>query len=225
MKPLLRDTIALLSRAFWSGLRGGFGVHRGQVQRWLGRGKLSPEQEQLLALMRRDNAASRDPYRASKFWVRENRGFDDLFQLEGIGDVESQAVNLRFSGYPPSRLLQISAWMLYKDIAARDRWGLLSKVRAVPSLESGLGFRFGDDHVSWDQLISIDTLYAIAEVCEGLFSEPLVVVDLGSGWGRIGYVLKSVNPRCTYVACDLPEGLLVSSTHLSRLLPGERVHS
>jgi putative sugar O-methyltransferase len=224
MNALLRDATSLASRAFWGGLRRGFGVRRGRVYRWLGKGKLSPEQEDLLAQMRRDNAAAREPYRATEFWVRENERFDDLFQLEGIGDVESQAINLRFSGFPPSRLLHYSAWMLYKDIAARDRFGLLSRMRGAPAVESGLGFRFGDHHVSWDQLISIDTLYSIAEVHEGLFRDPVVVVDLGSGWGRIGYVLKSVNPRSVYVACDLPEGLLVSSTLLARRLPGEAMH-
>ena len=149
--------------------------------------------------MRRDNAASHDPYRATEFWVRENRSFDDLFQIEGIQDVESQEINLRFSGHAPSRLLQYSAWMLYKDIKARDRLGLLRKIPARVSAESGLRYEFEGNRVSWDYLISVDTLYAIAEAFEGLWTEPVVVVDLGSGWGRIGYVLKSVNPRCTYV--------------------------
>lgn len=39
----------------------------------------------------------------------------------------------------------------------------------------------------------------------------------------MGYVLKKVNPLATYVAIDLPEGLLISSTRLPRLLPGYQV--
>ncbi len=65
---------------------------------------------------------------------------------------------------------------------------------------------------------------AIAGVNESIIRDPVVVLDLGAGWGRIGYVLKRVNPRATYIACDLPEALLISSTYLPRLLPDELVH-
>jgi len=41
----------------------------------------------------------------------------------------------------------------------------------------------------------------------------------------MGYVLKKANPLCTYVICDLPEALHVSSTYLPRLLPKEKIHS
>ena len=142
MNAFLSDTGSLLSRALWGGLRRAFGLRKGQIYRVLGKRKLTPEQERLLAIMRRDNAASHDPYRATEFWVRENRSFDDLFQIEGIQDVESQEINLRFSGHAPSRLLQYSAWMLYKDIKARDRLGLSRKIPARVSAESGREHEF-----------------------------------------------------------------------------------
>jgi putative sugar O-methyltransferase len=74
-------------------------------------------------------------------------------------------------------------------------------------------------------LVSIDTLYSISEVKESVLTDPVVVVDLGAGWGRLGYVFKLANPNCTYVICDLPEALMVSSSYLPSLLPQETVYS
>jgi putative sugar O-methyltransferase len=73
-------------------------------------------------------------------------------------------------------------------------------------------------------LISLDTLLSIGELDERIWTEPVVVADLGSGWGRIGYVLEVVNPRAAYVAIDLPESLLIAQTVLPPLLPQVPVH-
>jgi putative sugar O-methyltransferase len=63
----------------------------------------------------------------------------------------------------------------------------------------------------------------LAELEPRVLDGPVVVVDLGAGWGRIGHVLKRVNPQAAYVVLDLPESLLVSEARLTELLPGERV--
>jgi putative sugar O-methyltransferase len=220
-------TSRLIEALLWSALWRLFGMRKGQFYRMIGKGKLAPEQEQLLALMRQDNAVSGAPFRASEHWIRVNEAFDDWFQVEGIRDVESQTLNQTFASPPPDRfnVLRHASWMLYQKVKSRDRLGLLGKISATVKQGSGLGFVFDGNYVSWDLLVSIDTLCSIGEVDDSLWHKPLVVVDLGAGWGRVGYVLKSVNPNCVYVACDLPEALLVLSTYLPRLLPGERVHT
>lgn len=191
----------------------------------LGRSQLSPQQEELLALMRRDNMASVVPFRASDFWKDLNKLFDDLFCLVGIKDVESQKMNQWFSGHAPHRLLSYAAYMLYRHIKIRDELTLLSKIPSTVGRDSGQAFVFDGNYVSWDTLISIDTPYSISEVDDSIWSKPVVVLDFGAGWGRIGYILKSVNPNSVYIACDLPGGLLVSSAYLPRLLPQERTYS
>ena len=81
----------------------------------------------------------------------------------------------------------------------------------------------GPHRVSWDLLISLDTLYTLAELVPGVLDEPVVVADLGSGWGRVGHVLALANPRAVYCALDLPESLLIAAAELPRRLPGRTV--
>ncbi len=72
-------------------------------------------------------------------------------------------------------------------------------------------------------MISIDSFYSIAEVEPRVVTDALIIGELGAGWGRIGYILKKINPKLTYAIFDLPEVLLVSSVHLPRRLPTENV--
>jgi putative sugar O-methyltransferase len=51
-----------------------------------------------------------------------------------------------------------------------------------------------------------------------ILTEKIIVADLGAGWGRIGYILKQINPKITYAIFDLPEPLLVAYTCLSSQL-------
>jgi len=211
----------LVSRGFWEGLRC-LGVPKGQIYRLTGKSKLTPQQRRLLWLMRCDNAASAGPFRASEFWSQLNKTFDDLLEIEGLSGIESLAINRYFSGHSPSRPLEHASWLLYNNLKTRDRLHILDKVPASVDKESGLGYLFEGNFVSWDLLISVDALYAIAEIDDSILTKPVTVLDLGGGWGRIGYVLKSVNPKCVYITCDLPESLFISSSYLPRLLQDTR---
>lgn len=193
----------------------------------LGRTRLSHEQMKLLKAMREANKSSCSPFRPSDIWTQISKRFDDWFWWEGIGDVEANRINNFFSSPRPGeyKLLRYACWMYYQLLRGRDEHRLLSKIPATVNPASGLSFEFDGHLVSWDQLISIDTLYSIAEAAPSVLSEPVVVLDLGAGWGRMGYAIKRANPLCTYVLCDLPEALLVSSTYLPRLLPSEKVHT
>lgn len=227
MSGFASDVKELVVRGFWATLRRLFGLSKGQFYRLTGRSRFTPEQQKLLALMRRDNAVSNAPFQATRLWVEANKDIEDKLHSEGIGAVESQWMNELYSSPPPDRfnVLRYAAWMLYEKVKSRDRLGILERVPATVKQGSGREFLFEGCYVSWDLLISIDALYSIGEVDDSLFTKPVVVLDLGAGWGRIGYVLKSMNPNCVYVICDLPETLLVSSTYLPRLLPSERIHT
>lgn len=211
----------LLGRSFWE-IIGLVGVRKGDIYRLFGLGKLTPQQRQSLLLMRHDNALSGTPFKASDFWCDINKSFGAWLEVEGILDVESQTFNRYFSGHIPSRVLYQASWLLYQKVKARDRLNLLGKIPASAKKDSGLGYLFDGNYVSWDLLISLDTLYSIAEVDDTILSNAVTVLDLGPGWGRMGYLLRLANPRIAYIACDLPEGLLISSSYLPRLLPNTR---
>ncbi len=220
---LMRRT---MNRVGWPSLSK-VGLTKKLIAQTLGRGRLTPAQAELLRLMRHQNSQSHSPFKASPIWLDLSKRFDDWFWWEGIADVESQRLNNFFSSPAPTdpKLLRYAMWMFYRNVKQRDELDLLSKIPATVSTASGLASDFGNDRVSWDQLISIDTLYSMIEADHSVLTDPVVVVDLGAGWGRMGYVLKKANPKCVYVVCDLPEALLVSSSYLPRILPGETFHS
>jgi putative sugar O-methyltransferase len=187
---------------------------------------LRPDQLALLERMRADNLASASPFRASEYWQGLNLRFDAWFREHGIADVEDQPYNRLFSGADPksSKFYEYALWMLYERVRARDADGVLARVAATARGPKRGAIEFDGRPVSWDSLISVDTLLSLNETLGGgLWSEPVVVADLGAGWGRIGHALLSINPRAAYVAIDLPEALLVASEYLPRLLPGAAV--
>jgi putative sugar O-methyltransferase len=195
--------------------------HGGEEE--LAAGGLNDQQLALLERMRADNLASEPPFRASEYWQTLNARFDAWFREHGIGDVEDQPYNRLFSAADPksSKFFEYALWMLYERVRARDAEGVLDRVPAT-AREGKRGTVSYDGRVlSWDVLISVDTLLSLDEALGGgLWTEPVVVADLGSGWGRLGHALLSVNPSATYLAVDLPEALLVAHEYLPRQLPG-----
>ena len=178
----------------------------------------------LLDQMRQDNAASHDPFRASPIWTDLANRFEDWFALDGLDRVEEHEMNSFFSQPFPTnpKLLRYATWLLYKEVERKDRLNLLD-IPATASEASGIGFRFCNRLISWDQLISIDTLYAIEAVHPKILTERTILAELGAGWGRIGHILKRANPLATYVVFDLPEVLVVSQSHLPNRLPDAKV--
>lgn len=183
--------------------------------------KISIEQITVLQLMRSDNNKSKSPYKATEIWKSIAKMFENWFYSDGIANVEEHDMNGWFSSPKPGdpKLLRYASWLLYQNIKTRDKLGLLTKLEAGSSIKSGYAFDFEGNILSWDILISLDTLYKIYEKDNSIFEKPVIVTDLGGGWGRIGYVLKIANPQATYVIIDLPEVLFVSSNYLPKRLP------
>lgn len=188
---------------------------------------LSPRQLRLLNQMRSDNGAAPPPFRATALWAAAARRFEREFYMNGIDGVETQYFNLRFSGFAAGdeRLYDYFLYTYFQLVRERDTLGLLKRVSTMCPVKRGFAYEIEGCRVSLDLLFSIDDLYNLLEVRPGLLSEPLVIADVGAGWGRLGYVLKLANPRLAYVVFDLPESLLISSTYLHKLLPEEPYRS
>src|SRR5260370_8934969 len=106
----------------------------------------------------------------------------------------------------------------------KDRYHLLEKVTPSASAKNGIAIDVNGKVLSWDYLVSMDArnIYRRTQYPK-LIHEPCVVLDLGAGWGRIGYILKEINRRITYVICDIPVSLLVSQHYLPTVLPDKKV--
>ncbi len=183
--------------------------------------RLAPELQTTLAQMRRDNAEAPAPFRATALWRDVVRLFDRVFFTHGIGEVESQYFNVRFFGYLPGdhRLYDYLLYTLFSIVRQRDDLGLLQKVPCSAPAQS-LARTIEGTRVSLDLLLSIDDFYNLREAQPDIVTGPVVVADIGAGWGRIGYVLKKINPLASYLVFDLPEALLISSTYLPTRLAG-----
>ncbi len=197
---------------------------------------LSEEQKRTLELMRGDNARAGFPFAHTEFWRTEAAIFEKMFDALGINSVEGEYFNTRFHGIQPDdhRLYEWFLSVFYRYLQARDRLGLLkrltSNLKVDPSskgiaidgipLAIGHPIRLDGKDVSADLLFSIYDFYNMLELAPGLATEPLILADLGAGWGRLGYVLLHANPLAHYVVFDIPETLLISSSYLPRVCAG-----
>lgn len=206
---------------------------------------LTQAQSDLLARMREASREAGPPFCALDHWERVHAEFDAWFARDGIGCVEEQDYNGHFASYHPAntaycayaeymtRVLssvesgdcyERACRLLYRLIRVKDKWGLLDKVETALPEGSPRKVVIGGQALSWDVLISLDSLLCITSAWPRILDGPCLVADLGAGWGRMGFVLKQVNPQATYVVYDLPESLLLSSTYLPTIMPGVKFH-
>ena len=114
-----------------------------------------------------------------------------------------------------------SVMSLYDICCTLPHADTVTQIDAYPTVDS---FKYKGVLLTWDHVLSMWSVLSIMEHAPHILSERTTVLDLGSGWGRMGYILKKANPLICYVACDLPESLVVSSNYLPKTLPGEKIH-
>jgi putative sugar O-methyltransferase len=108
--------------------------------------------------------------------------------------------------------------MLWEFARRRDRLGLLDRVDE-PALGSPIVVRHRGRLVSQDLANSLLEVYSILEAFPDGIPEGATVVELGGGYGRLGWLLLSILPGLRYVAIDIPPALAVSQEYLTRLFP------
>lgn len=205
---------------------------------------LSEQQAAELALMKQDNASSRALFQPiGPVWRNLSSTFNTWLNTDGIKNVESQQFNRSFASYSPTHRkykdyiemmggraslfatpeqhYRHAIELLHSKVLLRDKHGVLGRTDASTSTSV---IDVAGKALSWDYLISVDEVISMIEVCPGLLSEPRVVLDLGAGWGRIGHVLKQLNSNIAYIACDIPETLILAQDYLPKTLPSEIVH-
>jgi len=187
---------------------------------------LTQSQADLLKRMQTDAIQAGPPFCAKEHWERVHVEFNRVFGLDdGIADnVEDQSFNNHFSSWSPSfSAYYVYACMLYyRILRTRDRWGVLDRVQSMLPKDSPRRTVIYNRPLSWDVLISVDTLLTIAEVSPNILTTPCAVGEIGGGWGRIGFTLLQANPSATYLDFDLPETLLIAQTYLPKIMPNQQ---
>jgi putative sugar O-methyltransferase len=183
------------------------------------RQKLSSEQVEKLRIFRATNLAASAPFRATDHWRQVASLFDREFHNRGLSEVEDSYYNLRFSGFAKSdpRLSGYLVWTYYQLIKERDVFNILERMSDEPR-EVVVSHEVRGRTLSLDTLISIDDFYNLVDAAPEIMQKPLIIADIGAGWGRLGRIIKTVAPQCIYMIFDLPEPLLISSYYLPRIL-------
>lgn len=178
-----------------------------------------------LELMVSDNTNARSPFKVTDLvWTSLARDFQRIIARDG--QVPITNFNNRFASYPVGDrhykiygsylgVTDATDWhaaacqAYYEKLRVRDAHGVLERV-TLP--------------LDWDTMLSLEETISLVNADPNIMSDPKIVLDLGSGWGRIGHVLKTMNPKIVYVACDIPESLYVAQQNLPKRLPAEVVH-
>jgi putative sugar O-methyltransferase len=67
-------------------------------------------------------------------------------------------------------------------------------------------------------VFSTYSIISILEEFPQFKSDSFIILDIGSGWGRIGYLFQLINPKCSYIALDIPASLAVAQNYLPSIL-------
>lgn len=186
--------------------------------------KLDREQRALLLAMQRDNSASHAPFTPSPLvWGWLNKNLLRQLHLDGASDPENSVLNHWFSAQLPGhrKYYFYALWNLYNRLKERDKFGIFDKVSPSGDDRHGVRMEIAGKHISWDYLLSAMSALTILENDSSYATDPKTILEIGAGWGRIGYFFRKLNPRIKYVAADIPGPLLISETYLTKLFLGE----
>ncbi len=110
---------------------------------------------------------------------------------------------------------------LWDCVKRTDRLGLLDRLEE-PSLGNPIRIRHRHRWISQDLANSVRETYRLLEYLPRALDERMTFAELGSGYGRLGFVLLHAT-RCAYWVFDIPPALLISQWYLETLFPTRKV--
>ncbi len=196
------------------------------VAKLLGTIKITLNQKRLLNEMRKDNALAPFPYGPTAYWKTLNNKLNIWIHLKGTSKVEKDHAFLIYSTdrITNPAYFRHACTMLYNHVKARDTYGALDKINSLAVEQTSFPISLEGKMWTWDVLLSLDSIFSIAEVDPTILTKKVTILDLGSGWGRFGFVLQMINKRSLYIACDLPESLFITSSYLPTILRQTRFY-
>lgn len=165
----------------------------------------------------------------SDYWAEELAGFEYVFDASPL-----LVDKLRHHTY------HITGVYTYTYRTGANPDGHINKLRMLQELPQSPGLFVpespvmgGFGHVIDGDVVNADTLKfyesMIALDKSGLLSrfrdegDRKVVLEIGSGWGGLAYVYKTVMPNTTCVLVDFPQLFIFSASYLMTLFPEARV--
>ncbi len=189
--------------------------------------------------MKDQNDSFGDLYKEGKFWAKINENIREIIlNTPDMSNFKNSPINRKFAGPDPANRQVYRALLnlYYKEIEKIDTMGFLKQhceptfggnydQELHPFPHGSLLYPFEKRWpMSLDFLQSTEEALTIVNNFRKQYNRlPELIVELGGGYGRLGYVIRKMLPECTYVDVDLPEALVCSHYYLSNVLPGEVV--
>jgi putative sugar O-methyltransferase len=111
--------------------------------------------------------------------------------------------------------------LLWEYVRRRDSLGLLDRLDE-PELGGPIWFQYRGRRISEDLCNSVLEVSSISEALPRAPERDLVI-ELGSGYGRLAWVFLEAFPHIRYVLVDIPPALAIAEEYLSRLFTDRTV--
>jgi putative sugar O-methyltransferase len=105
--------------------------------------------------------------------------------------------------------------MLWELVRRTDHLNLLTRLEE-PELGAPVTIQYQRRRISQDLCNSVHEFYSATESTTTL---PRSVIEIGGGYGRVGWVFLSAIPGLHYVMCDIPPALAIAQRYLTTLFP------
>ncbi|MBX3204385.1 MAG: putative sugar O-methyltransferase [Labilithrix sp.] len=171
---------------------------------------------------RRDLDANDAVFRPTKQWRLISSMFRMMLRGFGLRDFKSTFGRFLAAYEPENRRYFEALHHVYlSTLERRDTWGLLETLEE-PDLGQNDTVVVRGRRFSMDLLQSVDELYRLVEVMGWSREDPVVVCEIGAGYGRLAHVVLSAMPNARYFVFDLPESLLLAQYYLTSLHPDSK---
>jgi putative sugar O-methyltransferase len=112
--------------------------------------------------------------------------------------------------------------MLWEYVRGRERLGLLDRLQE-PELGRPISFEYRGRRISEDLCNSVLELTSVIEAIPEPLADGDLVIELGSGYGRLAWAYLEAFPGIRYVLVDIPPALAIAEEYLTRLFPEREV--
>jgi putative sugar O-methyltransferase len=158
-----------------------------------------------------------------RYWLRRPspRPFSARFTDRSRLAAPSEGIRARALGRYKGALYRLYVALLWDYVHDRDRLGLLDRL-SEPELGRPISFEYRGRRISEDLCNSVLEALSVTDALPAPLGRD-VVIELGSGYGRLAWVFLEAFPEIRYVLVDIPPALAVAEEYLSRLFPDRKV--
>ncbi|MBI2600869.1 putative sugar O-methyltransferase [Candidatus Daviesbacteria bacterium] len=111
----------------------------------------------------------------------------------------------------------VAAYMDY--LQGVDKQNIFKKI-SEPKIGNPFLISYRDKKISQDLCNSVHEFYSITNPLEK--TKKLRILEIGAGYGRLGYIFLNQLRDCSYCIIDIPPALFVAQKYLTKVFPREK---